>query len=712
MDWLRKVSSPTKNLYLLFTFVALATLSACGGSGGGFVDNGAPAPTTPPAAAITVSLELVSATTGSAIQAVTSSNPGRVIATVTGISSSVIVTFTTDIGNIPVATAITDANNQATTDLLAGSSLGAGTVVATLSTGETASIVFAVGATNVKMGSGNPFTENVASIGTPQISAGGTTTVSVTIVDESGSLFTEPVDVNFSSACTNSATPIATLSSPVTTINGTATSTYLAQGCVGDDAINVTANAGGVNLSASGSINVLGANVGSIEFVSATPENIAIQGAGGVGGSENSTVVFRVRDTNGNPVNGAVVDFSLNSQVGGTQINPASATTNAQGLAQTVINSGTVATTVVVTASINNSNPLISSQSSNLVISTGIPDQDSFSLSASPLNVEGWDIDGTTATVVARLSDAFNNPVPNGTTVSFTTEGGSIEPSCATIDGECSVQWTSQNPRPEGQTLVANGAAPEVNNSLGQKYGGRVTILATAIGEESFPDTNTNGRFDAEELAAFGGTNISGQPYDLDEAFVDHNEDSIFNPAIAGGETGGELETFVDFSNLGTYDTSDGVYNGVLCQPDAANNNSTAHCSSQQSINVRAKLVIIMSGSNPNLAVSVTRDVPLDDDADTDLLITGESTGFASVIISDLHNQPMPAGTVIKFTAGAGTIVGPSSFTWPSDNHNGGREFGVLVKGATTPASGSLLIEVATPNGTVTVFSPINISIL
>ncbi|MCF6193666.1 MAG: hypothetical protein L3J46_04950, partial [Kangiellaceae bacterium] len=366
MDWLKKASSPVKKLYLMMTVVAFAMLTACGSSDSGFLDNGGTGGggTTP---TIAISLELVSAANGNAIQAVTSSNPGRVIATVTGITSSVIVTFTTDVGNIPVPTAITDANNQATVDLLAGSNLGAGTVTATLASGETADIVYAVGATNVRMGSGAPFTENVATIGAAQISAGGTTTVSVSIVDESGSLFTEPVDVNFSSACTSSAVPIATLSSPVTTINGTATSTYLAQGCVGDDAINVTANAGGVNLSASGSINVLGADVGSIEFVSATPENIAIQGAGGVGGSENSTIVFRVRDTNGNPVNGSIVDFSLNSQVGGTQINPTSATTNAQGLAQTVINSGTVATTVVVTASINGSTPLISSQSSNLV---------------------------------------------------------------------------------------------------------------------------------------------------------------------------------------------------------------------------------------------------------------------------------------------------------------------------------------------------------
>jgi hypothetical protein len=529
----------------------------------------------------------------------------------------------------------------------------------------------------------------------------------VVIVDDNGNLFTDAVDVNFSSSCTSASTPTAILSTPVATVNGAATSTYLAQGCVGNDPINVTANAGGVNLSATASVNVLPANVGSIEFISATPENIAIQGAGGLGGSESSTVVFRVKDTNDNPVNGQLVDFSLNTQVGGIVINPISATTNSNGLVQTVINSGTVASTVRVTASINNSTPLISSQSSNLVVSTGIPDQDSFTLSADILNPEGWDIVGTTVNVTARLSDAFNNPVPNGTAVSFSTEGGSIEPSCVTANGACTVTWTSQNPRPDGQTLAGNAASPEIFNSLGQKYGGRATIIATAIGEESFPDANGNGRFDAAEVAAFSGNNISGLPYDLNEAFVDHNEDGIYNPGVSGGQIGGELETFVDFNGDSTFTQADTLYNGVLCSIPAH-----AGCSStQQSLNVRSQLVLIMSGSNANLVVDRTLDSPADDPNDTSLVLVGESTGSASVIIADLHNQPMPTGTTVSFTATVGSIVGPSTFTWPNDNHNGGLAFAVSVKGETQPKTGSLIIDVETPSGLRTIFTPITIII-
>jgi len=651
---------------------------------------------------ISISLQLVSADTGQPTQTITSAKPGRVIATVSGITSAQVVTFTTTAGEIPVPTAITNSSNQAVVDILAGSSLGAGIITATVSDSVSASMAFAVGATNLRMGSGSPFQEGVAEVGASQISAGGTTVVSVTVVDENGNPFPEPVDVNFSSSCSSQATPTATLSSPVTTVNGVATSTYLAQGCVGDDAINVTANAGGVNLSATATVNVLPADVGSIEVVSATPDKIAIRGAGGIGGAESSTVVFRVRDINGNPVNGQLVDFSLNTEVGGITLTPAQATTNTEGLVQTVVNSGTVATTVRVTASVNGSDPLILTQSSQLVISTGIPDQNSFSLSAETLNPEAWNTDGVQVKVTARLADHFNNPVPDGTAVSFFTEGGSIEPSCTTVAGECSVMWTSQEPRPAGQTL-GGSRLPEVTNTMGQPYGGRVTILATAIGEESFPDLNGNGRFDASEMAAFLGTDVTGRPYDLAEAFNDYNEDGIYNPAVAGGDSAGELEEFVDFNGNAAFDGKDSLYNGVLCSIPAH-----AGCSStQKSTNVRAQLVLVMSGSAAYLA--------LNNPASGTLTLNGESTGEVSVTIADLHGQPMPKGTTVKFTATVGSIVGPSSFTWPNDNHNGGSQFTVVVKGVNTNGdtkNGSLIVEVTTPGGIASVFTPVAITIL
>jgi hypothetical protein len=678
---------------------------------------------------------------------ITASKPGRVIATIDGISSPLIVNFTTTVGDIPIASAITDSNNQAIVDIFAGDTLGAGEVTASISSGESGKVILVVGSSTVVMGSGIPFVDNIAEVSLAQISAGGTSVISVSIIDDQGSLFTEAVEVNFSSACASQS--LATLSSPITTANGIATSTYLATGCTGDDPINVTANAGGINLSASASINVLAADIGSIEFVSATPENIGITGAGIVSGSESSTVIFKVKDTDGNPYNNRVVNFALNTDVGGISLSQEQATTNAQGIVQTVVNSGTVPTTIRVIASTEALNgSMVFTQSSQLVVSTGLPDQDSFSLARGVANPEAWGIDGVEVPVVVRMADAFNNPVPDGTAVNLTTEGGSVEPSCLTTNGVCSVMWRSQNPRPAGQRLTNNfctladdsdsailcARLPLSNgkNYLGQEYGGRATILATAIGEESFPDKNGNGRFDESEYALFQGLNVSDLPYDLKEAFVDHNEDNLYNPEEESVEIGGELEEFVDFNNNGSFDTQDNVYNGVLCGLNDISNPGTEtenqYCANPDdepdptkkaekvSTNVRGSATIIMSGSSPYITVTATNDSvagssPNLNSTDLSLYIAGETTGTVGIVIADFHNQPMPEGTIISFDTSVGSIVGTSSYTWPDDTSNGGTEFGVAIKGEAGATSGPLEIKVTTPAGLTTIFSSINIVI-
>lgn len=674
-----------------------------------------------------VSLVLTDAA-GNSINSISTLSPGKLTATVTGITKSSIVTFDSPIGDLPVKTAVTNAQGKATVDIYAGSSLGAGEATATLSTNESGSTIVVVGATNVVMGSGSPFVEGVASVSTTDLSAGGTATVSVSIQDDSGNPFTQPVDVTFSSTCATKSPAQAVISSPVSSSNGVATSTYRAEGCVGEDQINVTANAGGISLSAVGTINVLQADVGSIVFVSATPENISILGTGG---TESSIVKFKVLDKNSNVVANQNVKFSLNTSAGGVKIDPLQATTDNEGFVQTVVTTGTVATSLRVTATVDNgATPVISSQSSQLIVSTGIPDQDSFSLSATLLNAEGWDVDGTTVTITARMADAFNNPVPDGTTVSFTTEGGSIQDACQTIDGACSVLWTSQLPRPEGQTLL-NGAGQMVRNPnaslaydatldlygniYGQKYGGRATITATAIGEESFPDLNGNGRFDASEASEFlTGTDVTGQSFDLTDAFNDYNEDGFFNPQQTGGQSGGTLEELIDFNANGVFDAKDSKYNGVLCS-DPVHSACADGITDSKSLFVRRSLTLVMSGSTA-YATAPSSIVVVDStgthSGESSMTIVGKGSATATFTISDLHNQQMPAGSIVRFTTSAGSVVSSSEYTWPSSNYNGGRQFTATIKGEDEPNSGVFLVEVESPNGLVTPVVSIGVTIL
>ncbi|MCU8022244.1 MULTISPECIES: hypothetical protein [unclassified Shewanella] len=653
------------------------------------------------------------------ISTITSLSPGYLIANVTGISKQTIVQFSSTRGELPIDTAVTE-QGVAYVQILAGTQPGAGSATATLLTGEKSEpLVFSIGATNVFMGSGSPFQNGVASVEPSVVSAGGTSSVSVAIQDDAGNPFADPVEVQFTSVCALKANAEAELSTPVVAVNGIATSTYLAKGCVGDDAINISANVGGKSLTAKATVNVLPASVGSIFFLEAVPEVIRLKGTGG---AEASTVKFKVMDKNGIPVSNQRVNFSLNTEVGNITLDPEFATTNGQGVVQTVVNSGSVSTSVRVTAVVAGSTPAISSQSNQLVISTGLPDQDSFSLSASNLSPEGWDYDGIEVDVTARLADAFNNPVPDGTAVSFTTEGGVIASSCQTINGACSVKWTSQNPRPTGDTLAMQGKEPSLDAELGQPYGGRVTILATAIGEESFPDTNSNGRFDASEVANFlSKKDVSGNPYDLSEAFVDHNEDRIFNPSVAGGEEGGDAEVFTDFNSNGVYDQADGLYNGSLCQLDANGSKHAGCAAGNTSLNVRASLVLVMSGSDAMASIPLITDSCVDDKTKADVCdglndnntidIIGKSTGGVTIIIGDLHNQPLPSGTVITFTPSAGSLASKGSFTVASSNDNGAGKYSVLIKGADQPDAGSLVIEALTKKGVLTQIATIPVVI-
>ncbi|MEZ9139913.1 MULTISPECIES: hypothetical protein [unclassified Shewanella] len=711
-----------------------------------------------------VSLKLFNAA-GEEVDTISTLVPGVLVATVTGINKPTIVSFSTEIGDLPITSAVTNDENKASVDIYAGSSLGAGTVTASLDTGEKGETIIVVGATNVVMGSGSPFVSGVAEVSTTDLSAGGTATVSVLIQDEAGNPFNQPIDVNFSSTCATKSPAQAELSSPVSSSNGVATSTYLAQGCVGEDQINVTANAGGISLSAVATINVLQSDIGSIVFVSAEPENIGILGTGGI---ESSVVKFQVLDKNSNVVANQAVNFSLNTVVGGISIAPITATTNNDGIVQTVVTTGTVATSVRVTGTIQGSSPVIASQSSQLVVSTGIPDQDSFSLSSTIRNAEGWNYEGAKVEVTARMADAFNNPVPDGTTVSFTTEGGSIEDACQTINGACSVMWTSQLPRPEGKSFydaLGNQILSPIQNLkcykltdksedptceednivygnyYGQPYGGRATITATAIGEESFPDLNGNGRFDADEMNEFlNGTDVTGEKFDLDDAFNDYNEDTVFNPQAADslkGLDGGALEELIDFNVNTVFDTADGLYNGVLCS-DPVHAGCADGVSDSKSLFVRRSIVIVMSGSTavatlPEEILIVDEDYGLDENGNTIVVdrshsavqsdgdgeivpypiqIIGKGSASVAFTLSDLHNQQLPAGTTVTFAASAGSVTSTSTITWPSSNHNGGRNFAVSLKGEDEPNSGVFSVTTETPQGVLTEVFAIGINIL
>jgi len=524
-------------------------------------------------------------------------------------------------------TALTDATGNASISLSAVSLVsGATTINAEAQVGTevvNTSAGFSVGAATITI-------SNMSfGVGAGALSAFGTTSISVDVA-VNGALPPTPLTVNFSSVCGDAGKAVVT-STANTVSNGvtaTATSSYRDNGCASTD--SVTATVSGTSISTN--LQVTPPTIGSVQFIAASPTNISLKGIGGV---ETSQVTFKVVDAVGNPLPGETVSFALSTTVGGITLTPTgtppTSTSDDNGLAVITVNSGVVSTPVRVTAT----SGALSTQSSQLTISTGIPDQDSFSLAATKHNVEGLTVDGNTSVLTARLADHFNNPVPDGTAINFTTEGGSIEGSCTTIDGACEVTFTSQNPRPSN---------------------GRVTILAYAVGEESFTDLNGNGLADTGEQI-----NANGFSTDKGEAYVDYNANGIRDPN----------EPFLDFDQDGLYDGPDGLFNGVLC-------NGSGICSAVKTIHVRQSQVITLSGSAADIQVDLFSDSGLTTPV-TDIQLASCNSATVTTPVTGLGNnnaQPAkdyylrildpngnapPVGTEIKLSATNGTILSGTS---------------------------------------------------
>ncbi len=324
--------------------------------------------------------------------------------------SGVPVSFLANSGGLEVTQGVTGSNGQAIAKLSTAGDGTPRTITVTANAGGlTSNVAVAVAPTSssntvrIGSGSGGSFVPNTLGVAVPSLSAGGSTSIVVSIVRQDGTLYTSPVTLNFNSPCVAAGTAAIQPQASTTTTTGQATVTYAALGCSGPDVITATTNIGSQNLSASGTVTVAPATIGSIIFVSATPTNIALKGTGETGRPETSTVVFRVQNSSSGPVANAQVAFSLSTTVGGIVLTSPTATSDSQGNVQAIVNAGTVATPVTVSATVVGSSG-IATQSTQLTISTGIPTAGSFSLAASCNNIEGLDYDGTIASITARLA--------------------------------------------------------------------------------------------------------------------------------------------------------------------------------------------------------------------------------------------------------------------------------------------------------------------
>jgi len=618
---------------------------------------------TPPAAAPVVSLALTDPLTGANRNTLTLAAPLNATATVLDAfgapvtNSLVQFSLTTAGGGSPAAvflpasgTGITNASGKFTISLQAAglTTQGAGTLTATAINelnAPSATSTFQVGATNLTIG-------NVTR--TPsQIEPLGTSTISATI---SGVPTSVPVTVSFNSSCAVSG--LATLPASVVTVNGIANAVYTDKGCSGTDTVTISAE-GATPVQTS--ISILPAPPVAIQFVSATPETISVAGTGG---QPSSVVIFKAVNAAQQPVANLAVTLSLSTSVGGVTLDgqPGSIVkqTAADGTVRVSVIAGTQPGPVRVLAAAAGG---LSASSSQLTIQTGLATQNRMSLSVETLNIEGWNIDGTSTSVTLRAADRVGNPVPDGTTINFRSAGASIEPSCRTVGGACSVSFRSQANRPSS---------------------GRVAVLAWTVGEETFTDLNGNNRYDA------------GEPWgDLGDAFVDANLNGVF-------DTG---EEFIAFNPSAT----------SSCAPSSLSAPSRPNsCDGVWGLaHVRDDGQIVLSGSN-----AFTQNLPFS------VRLSGAAEvceGGFSFTLRDVNGNPMPAGTTITASISGGSA---QVFGSPVANTLSATSVGIDLSVAAEPVPGSdpavnrcqgqgvktLRISVTTPLGTTTVLPAVTVT--
>lgn len=498
-----------------------------------------------------------------------------------------------------------------------------------------ASVNFSVGLT----GSGSlQISVMTVSTGASGLSAYGTASVGVKVTDTSGAPPAEPVTVTFSTSCPAAK---ATITASASTLpDGTAQATFTDNGCAQTASVDATITAAIPSDTESQTIRINPPSSGSLRFVSANPSDrsITLKGQGGAGRQEFATLTFRLVDVAGNGVSDTDVCFDATTYVGGLNVDGFNDTalpsvqgsielcgsdnalryvkrTGTDGVVTVQVNSGTTPTPVRVRARTlypSTSSTRLETVSDSLSISTGLPLQRSFDLSLTSSNIEGREISGIPVTFTARLADQFGNPVPDGTVVNFITSGGSIctstTGSCSTVNGACTCEWRSQDPRPAD---------------------GRAVVLAYTVGLEDYVDSNGNNVYD------------SGEPFsDLADAFLDADKSGAYTLGV---------------------DSCLRYQNPNVCSTGGDGQRDTAH--------LRQSAVVLMSATN---SPTVIIPAAFNNGGFVDIPASSNCPAGASVVplimpisLEDGFGNAMPAtstvGSVVLQTAIASASVDPTA---------------------------------------------------
>lgn len=476
-----------------------------------------------------------------------------------------------------------------------------------------------------------------SSTGMSPLSLNGKATITADVKDSQGNPVKDGTQVSFSTTGSGVVTELAL------TQNGKAQANFSATNQAG--LVTITATIGTVKESIT--LTIAAGSAGVIEISKIEPKVIGIIGSGV---AQIATIEFLVKDNLGNPVvDGTEVNFTLgNTTLGGGETittqdktgETAIGTTN-NGLVKVVLKSGRVAGNIDVIATVNKT----ISTAAKVTIVGGDPEAKHLSLAAEFFNVAGGVTFGLLDQITAYVGDRFGNIVPDGTAVTFMSEGGTIGSSIGggaftttTQLGQATAQLQTAGP-----TVPLLGGVPTLRHDGYQCSGdysqtssspdvplcgnpGLVTIVAFTTGTESFTDVNGNGQYDVNE------------PYeDLSEPYIDGNDNNQFDV--------GEL--YIDVNSDHQFNEGNNQFDG----PGGQSPNTTLWKS----------IKILFSVSTAPFQVEPT-DFHIPD---------GSSQSFSIKNIGDIYGNPLVAGTRLKVTTNNGILGGETDFVFEDTTERG-----------------------------------------
>ncbi|MCU4352877.1 Ig-like domain-containing protein [Acinetobacter ursingii] len=657
-----------KQLTMKLSAIAVSILLAsCGGGGGGYYGDNASGNSSNGGSTTvsTVNVSAISLTdsNGNAVTSISSQGATAQVTVKDGSGKAIsgaVVTFTGENMTFGTsnATTLTNAEGVATISVLPTNSTVTGVYALSASasynnTNSTASTL------NIVFSKQDIVIANILAASST-LESGGSTLVSLVTQDSKGD-YQNNVAVNFTADCGSFS------SSSITSSNqGNVATTYYAFDsngnlCDGNQKIIATTSTGTSN---STSVSIAQAIATSVVYTTKDAVQLGINSSGS---SSSGQIEFTVY-SNGTVLKNqnitlslekAPTDLSFISLGNRTTQNVKS---DSSGKVTVTLYPGNLPGPVEIKASLPNG---LSALSKNVTVTTGRATQNSFSLSTSKQSLQ-TDKDGDTATITAMLADRNSNSVPDGTVVNFVAEGGKVDGSCKTVDGQCSVTLRTQNPRPSN---------------------GRVTVLAYVEGDKSYLDKDGDGVYTP---VSAGGTDTLVS--NIGNFFRDDNENASYDSS-----TGEFLYKRVASS-----------YSTNTCAVSTVDQPNIAYtCDDQLATTLRKQMIFSFASDTPTfVANSGINGATVSDNFEFQL--------FGNSMLT----VPMPSGTSISVTTKDNTdgnnlscsaeiisgsnpvptvldLMAPSTFSSSSIT-----KYKVQLTGCA--ASDNILVAVAAPNKTTT----------